>query len=504
MSRIKNGAIISYIFLIVESVSSMILTPLLVKYLGNSEYGIYGLAATVSSYILLLDLGVGNALTRYFSKYRVNNDEHSQRKLLGVSIIFYAVASSIALILLTLTISFAPTLFSKGLTNSEITRAKEMFWVVGINAVVTLIESPYKRMIIAYERFVLSKTISLCKVCLRLAITSLVLINGGMGVAVLLISLSLTILCTLFEMVFVTRIFHITPEFRGIDKAFFKEIFSYSSIILLQMIAVQINAMVDQVSISILIPSATIFLAIYNVGITITHYYQNIGGAINSLLMPSAVKAVETNSSKSQLLDMMVKFSRAQISILGLLYIGFIVCGKDFITLWVGDSKINAYWTAFLIMLPQLFYLTQSIGVQLLWALNKHKTLAVIQLCVAVTNIGLTAFLVSVMDPVIGASIGTSISSFAGNVIAQNFAFKKGIGISLKDYYTRQYSGLLPALFGTMIAGLALHSIIKIDSHWIRFLSSGVFMVILYAVFLLLFGLNQDEKQRVLKMLRRN
>ena len=142
------------------------------------------------------------------------------------------------------------------------------------------------------------------------------LINGGLGVAVLMINLSLTFLGTLFEMVFVTRKFHITPVFRGIDKAYYKEIFSYSSIVLIQMIAVQINAMVDQVSISILIPSATVFLAIYNVGIMITHYYQNIGGAINSLLMPSAVRAVEKNNSKDQLLDMMVKFSRAQITIL--------------------------------------------------------------------------------------------------------------------------------------------------------------------------------------------
>lgn len=501
MNKLKKGAIFSYLYLIVESVLSLVLTPLLVKYLGDSEYGIYGLAATISSYILLLDLGVGNALTRYFSKYKVNEDILSQKKLLGVSLVFYALSSILAVILLFVTIQFSPLLFNKGLTDIEIERAKIMFWIVGANAIVTLLESPFKRMIIAYEQYVLSKVISLLKVIFRFIFILLFLINGGTGFEVLLVNLFLTIIVSIFEAIYVLTKFKITPKIKGVEKAFYKEIFSYSIIIMLQMIAVQINAMVDQVSISILVSSATIYLSIYNVGINLTHYFQNIGGAINSLLMPESVKAIEKKYDSNKILDMMVKFSRVQIIVLGIIYVVFAVCGKDFIYLWVDQSKEYAYYVALIIMFPQIFTLSQSIGTQLLWALNKHKIQAIIQLLVSIANIVLTVVLIKILNPIIGASIGTAISTFLGNVVINAFIYSKELKISILSYYKQQFKGLLSSLLITLIIGLILHNLILINNLIFKFLAICFIMVFIYMILLLLYGFNKSERSLIKKFL---
>lgn len=63
--------------------------PFLLRSLGQAEYGIYSLTTTISSYLLLLDLGIGNALVRYMAKYRVNKEGENQSKFYGLSIIFY-------------------------------------------------------------------------------------------------------------------------------------------------------------------------------------------------------------------------------------------------------------------------------------------------------------------------------------------------------------------------------------------------------------------------------
>lgn len=499
MGKLKSGAIISYIYLFVESISSIILTPFLVAHLGDSEYGIYGLAATLSSYILLLDLGVGNALVRYFAKYRVNKEAENERKLMGVSIIFYSAASMIALIVLAGTIMLSPYIFVKGLTPHEIGRVKLMFWVVGITAVATLLESPFKRIIMAYEKFVLSKLISLAKVCLRFALVMLVLVDGGMGIAVLGVSLALTVLGALFEMWYVFTKLKVTPKFGGIEKAFYKEIFSYSSIIVLQMIATQINAMVDQVTISILIPAASAYLAIYAVGINLTHYFQSIGGAVNSLLMPSAVKAVEGKSDTNQMLNMMVKITRVQNILLGLIYVVFLVNGQAFVRLWVGESKELAYIVSAVIMLPQLLFLSQSIGAHLLWAMNKHKIQAVLQFVVSIINIFITVILVKVMNPVIGASIGSAIAMLIGNVIVSGYIYQKEIGISVLDYYKGQFQGILPCLVLTTVLGFLFTRFVPLGEGWMDFLIKCAFAVSIYAVFMLLFGMNKDEKRMIFK-----
>ena len=115
MSR-KKGVILSYVGLIIDILSGMIYVPFLLRSLGQAEYGIYSLTTTISSYLLLLDLGIGNALVRYMAKYRVNKEDENQSKFYGLSIIFYTAIFLIAIIVGVILCLIFPSAFSKGLT----------------------------------------------------------------------------------------------------------------------------------------------------------------------------------------------------------------------------------------------------------------------------------------------------------------------------------------------------------------------------------------------------
>ena len=71
----KTGVILSYVLLIVEIFSTLLFTPFLIRSLGQAEYGIYQLVISITAYLALLDLGVGNSVIRYIAKYRANNDK---------------------------------------------------------------------------------------------------------------------------------------------------------------------------------------------------------------------------------------------------------------------------------------------------------------------------------------------------------------------------------------------------------------------------------------------
>ena len=60
----KQGVILSYILMIFEVLSTLLITPFLIRTLGQAEYGVYKLSASITAYLLLLDLGVGNAIIR--------------------------------------------------------------------------------------------------------------------------------------------------------------------------------------------------------------------------------------------------------------------------------------------------------------------------------------------------------------------------------------------------------------------------------------------------------
>ena len=76
MSR-KIGLVFSYGVMITEIVSAMFVTPFIIRSLGQAEYGIYQLTSSITAYLIIFDLGVGNSVIRYMAKFRANNDRNT-------------------------------------------------------------------------------------------------------------------------------------------------------------------------------------------------------------------------------------------------------------------------------------------------------------------------------------------------------------------------------------------------------------------------------------------
>ena len=75
----KAAIIISYVSLLVHTLSNLVLTPLYLHYLGLERYGLYQMIYAVASYILILDFGIKTAMVRYISKYHAAGDYQSEK-----------------------------------------------------------------------------------------------------------------------------------------------------------------------------------------------------------------------------------------------------------------------------------------------------------------------------------------------------------------------------------------------------------------------------------------
>lgn len=58
INQLKAGVILSYISLAAGSIISVIYTPVMLRILGQSEYGLYSLASSVTAYLSLFSLGL--------------------------------------------------------------------------------------------------------------------------------------------------------------------------------------------------------------------------------------------------------------------------------------------------------------------------------------------------------------------------------------------------------------------------------------------------------------
>ncbi|MCI6244277.1 MAG: oligosaccharide flippase family protein, partial [Eubacterium sp.] len=135
----KAGAVLSYAQIALNAVASLIYTPIMIRLLGQNEYGLYG---TVFSFIGLLDLlnlGFSSSYIKFYSGYKVKNE---QGKINSFNSLFFLVFTVIAFLALVIGIFFSFNLsfvFDKGLTEQEYAKAKIMMILMTVSTAISFL-----------------------------------------------------------------------------------------------------------------------------------------------------------------------------------------------------------------------------------------------------------------------------------------------------------------------------------------------------------------------------
>ena len=487
----RIGVILSYVLMVFEVLSTLLLTPFIIRTLGQAEYGVYKLIVVISGYLLLLDLGISNTVTRFIPKYRVAKDIESEKKFLGITSVFYGIVAFISLVVGVVLIIIFPYFYANGLNSDEIVLGQKLLFITVLNVVITLASAPFTNVLLAYEKFGVSKFSSIIQIILRIGLTILCLKLGMKSIGLCLVTLFTTLLVKLFFIFYAFFVLKIKMTLKGVDKSFLKGIVGYSFLILVQMIATQINMGVDQILIGSMVVNSAILLAVYGLGAQVVNYFQSIGVAFTNVLMPGVVKLVETNDKKEIIENEMIRIGRFIFVVLGIIFVVFLLCGKQFIVLWAGEEYIDAYYVFIILVPAYLLIYPQAIGNQILWAKNMHKEQSFIKLTIVILNIFLTMLLIKV-NPLLGAAFGTFISLLLGDVVLMNIVFVKKLHTSLSKLYFGILDGILPSLFISFVIGYRINS--YIPYNWLGLFIIIASMVSVYCICLLVFGFNNYEK----------
>ena len=83
MSQKKIGVLLSYVQIAVTILVNLLYTPVMLRLLGQSEYGVYSLSNSVIGYFALLYMGMTSRYMRYYSRYEKQGDHQAVAKLNG-------------------------------------------------------------------------------------------------------------------------------------------------------------------------------------------------------------------------------------------------------------------------------------------------------------------------------------------------------------------------------------------------------------------------------------
>ena len=77
MSERKKGAILSYIQVVLSAIVSVIYVPILLRYLGKSEYGLYQIVGSFFSYISVFESCMSTGVLRNYCNALGSRDKEA-------------------------------------------------------------------------------------------------------------------------------------------------------------------------------------------------------------------------------------------------------------------------------------------------------------------------------------------------------------------------------------------------------------------------------------------
>ena len=155
----RSGVLLSYISQAVHIVVNLLYTPIMLRLLGQSEYGLYQLVYSVVSYLGLLSMGFGNSYLRYYSRYKEKNDEYGVARLNGMFMTSFLTIALICVICGGIMVGNIRHIFESGLTDEEYVIASILMKLLVLNMAITFPNSVFNCYITSQEEFVFQKTI---------------------------------------------------------------------------------------------------------------------------------------------------------------------------------------------------------------------------------------------------------------------------------------------------------------------------------------------------------
>ena len=198
-NQLKAGAMLSLLTFGAANVLGLLYTPYMLRMMGQEEYGLYSLVASVVSYLTMLDFGFGNAIVRYTNLYNASGRYDELPCLYGLFTRLYGLIGIVALFLGVMLFLNIENLFGRTMTTEELFKMRVMMGLLIFNVVFTFSLSVWKNIPVAFERFVFSKSINLFRMLLNPLVMVVLLYYGYKAIALVVVTTIFNILTLLSD-----------------------------------------------------------------------------------------------------------------------------------------------------------------------------------------------------------------------------------------------------------------------------------------------------------------
>ncbi len=436
------------------------LMPFIISRLGDTGYGIWVLAFSLTGHLGIFDLGLRPIIVRYVSKYYALGDDQKINEVINSTFAAFAVLGIVVLI-----VSVVIALFAAKYFNVPPDRYGDLRIIIvlaGMNLALTFPFGVVNAVIAAFQRFDLSSIVKVT-IYLSRALMIVIFLSTGGGV----ITLGILYVSThLVEYIWRLKLcYKIYPKLKltlaYANRDTLKMVASFGVYGFIIAVSSKIAYQSDSIVIGAFVSAGAI--TYFSIGANLIQYLQNIVSLLNTTLTPVA-SSLEAMHEFKLLKKLLIVGTRYCALIVFPISATYVILGADFIRLWIGpeyapsSSKVLAILT-----IAYVGYLSQFVVGAIFYGLGKVKVFAIGSLGAAVLNLVLSLILVKPYG-IYGVAWGTTIPLALYTYGVQPIYICHLLKVRYIDYFRQSYLLPIIATIPFVLLVFAIERYIQLDS----------------------------------------
>lgn len=496
--NLLTGTLTSYLLLAVTIGMGVFLMPFTVGHLGKAEYGLWMLAASMTAYLHLLDLGYGNGLVRQITQADARGDEGLVNDVLSTFLVVYGALAAVAAAAVAALVLFVVPRFPN-LSPEDVRTAQWVLAMLGVRVAIAFPMGVFGAVTTARQRFALTGQIAIVLTLLQ-GLATFVVLEAGYGL-VPLVAVTTAIGIAGYSAYWAAA----RATFPGMQlspsrfsREQVREVTSFSFYLFLISIAIHVGASVDNLVIGAYLGTSAI--AVYTVALRLMEYQRQLCGQFSGYLFPLVVRFDATRDVHA-LRATLVDGTRIALGLVTCVTLGLVAFGRDLVMLWMGSGFAGSILPLYVLALAGAVMVAQGPSGTILLGAGRHRLVAAASLLEIALNVGFSIALVASLG-LTGVAIGTLLPYALLNVLVLIPAACRVVGLPVRAFAAEVATpSLVAALPATAVALFCRAA--GISSSLVGLALASAMVGLVYVTTFVLLGLRRADRSRYLGSLRR-
>jgi O-antigen/teichoic acid export membrane protein len=362
-----RGVIFNWVGIVVAMVISFVVTPILIRGLGNEAYGIWSIVMSFTSYYLLADLGLRGAATKYISQFEAVNDQKQVSQVIVTSLGVFSMISVAVLLIVGCVAVIFPIVFYAEDQNASMVR-----WVVmltGASVCIVMLGQIFDATLVAMKRFDLSNITAIGTQTLQAIMVAVAATSGGGLLAMSWVILAVSVLQQLCRYAFARRALgevSLSPTY--FESKMLRTLLRFGLLNSAHGIARTVTAAAGSIIVGIILGPAMV--TFYVIAESLVGKLSQLSVGITGPLMPVASQ-LDSQGRQKELVHAFILGSRALLALALMLATILLTLGLPLIGLWIGPEYVSSAFPVLCLLVPaMILQMTSNAAKSVLMGMN--------------------------------------------------------------------------------------------------------------------------------------